>query len=264
MPPPAAPTAPAAGGPPAGTSVAAPAASPKVKGEEAPVRSDGPPAAAAAAAAAAPPAPAAAPAPAPAPAPTSNKDKFRADFAAAVGALAAAQPRTIGADGEEEEAGALPADGGAGACAGGAADGALDAGSEPVRGGLGYGVARPDGAAHVEAAKAAAEARQAQARREASLQPGLNRSTAPQAGADVSGAAMGVGPQKQGPPGPPGPQGPPPKRPRVQGPSMPPPTSRAPKPAEDGPMGADDDFEWKPPQGQSGDGKSTLNARLGY
>ena len=175
------------------------------------------------------------------------KKQFQAQFAAAVTSLTSGAPGPIGEIGEE---------------AGGEAPSTVaplladpsssEASGDVVRGGLGFGASHPD-RAQVAVAKQAMLVAQAKAAREAALLPGLNRSATSTAASSAASSAvdkpMGDGPLA--------------KRPR-QGPLMGPPAvaksaKLAPKVAAD-----EADFEWSAPADQAGDGKTSLNARLGY
>mgnify|MGYP004178415693 FL=1 len=114
------------------------------------------------------------------------------------------------------------------------------------RDGLGMGGARPsrEGVAQLHQKMAA---QQAQAQREAAMQPGLNKKAAGAAPGAAPGAARG----------PVGPMGPP-----RGGVSQPP--GRRPVGPQAAEKEEDVDMAWAPPQNQSGDGKTALNKKLGY
>lgn len=107
--------------------------------------------------------------------------------------------------------------------------------------GLGWGGGVPNTAQVGAAKEAMLLEKQRSAAIEASLKPGLNRG-----GGDSPSAKER--PAKRAP----------------IGPAMPPPPSRLhAKAEEDVPM-TEDGYEWKPPTGQRGDGKTSLNEKLGY
>ncbi len=198
--------------------------------------------------------------------PRAASERFRQEFAEAV-----SRRQRGGGDGGDEggdEGGgeaATAAIAEAGRSAAGSEHGPPSAvdeeGTEPRRGGLGFGSSKPDASRVAEVKQSyVANKAHAQAQEEA-MRPGLNRGGCAAAGA-TAGARPGAGPGAGAAPRPR--QGP------AIGPAMPPPQPRAARQAQaqraalPAASGETDEFEWTAPRGQTGDGKTALNAKLGY
>ena len=215
---------------------------------------------------------------APAAAVSATSSRFQSEFAAALAAYTSGGVAPSGAAGAPPQlpSAAAPAAPSAAAAdrstAQAGASAALDAEREAEaaaaaasRRGLGSGSARPDAEA-VAAAKASMAQQQARAQRDASMVPGLNK----QGAAAAATATTAQGPARGPARGPAQQQGPArgPVQGAARGPTMPPQAAKGSKGArapQAGPQAEEDpDFVWSAPKGQSGDGKTDLNKKLGY